>query len=349
MAGLYQTVTLLEVQRKFKALPAFFLQWFNRQINFETDVVAFDKVNVNYRRLAPFVAPNVQGRVLKEKGFSRQGFKPAYVKPKHVVDPNQIIPVQPGEIANQGSLSLAQRRNAVITSLLEQHRAMHENRWEWMACQALTYGYLDVEGEDYPKVRVNFNRDAALTITTDWTVADYKPMDDLVLGRQLVNDKSMSGAVIRDWVFGGDAWAKFWEIHQEELLKLMDKNLRGSDTEVTRLWDGLEGVEYMGRIVGLRGQGEIRIWVNTQKFTAEDDQHEFMFPQNGVLGVSQAVGGVRCFGAIMDKGAGYQALPIYPKNWENEDPSVEYLMSQGAPLMVPADPNSTVLILATLE
>lgn len=351
MAGLYKTTELIQVQRKVKSLPAFFLQWFNRQINFETDQIAFDKVHTNYQDLAPFVAPNVQGRVMKQEGFNRVAFTPAYVKPKHVIDPNQIIPVQPGEIGNAGEKSLAQRRNAVIADLLVRHKTMHENRWEWMACQALTYGYVDVEGEDYPKLRVNFNRDAALTIVTDWSSANANAdgFADIKLARMLANDLSLSGAIVRDWIFGGDAWARFYELHKDELLKLMDKNTRGSETEVTQLWDGLEGVEYIGEIKGLRGQGLIRIWVNTQKYRNEAKQQVYMFPQNAVLGVSSAVDGVRCFGAIMDKGAGYQPLSMFPKMYEEEDPSVEYLLTQGAPLMVPADPNSTVLLLVTLD
>lgn len=348
MSGLFTTYDLVQVQRKHKSLPAFFLQWFNRQINFEEDAIAFDKVSTNYQDLAPFVAPNVQGRVIRTEGFNRVAFKPAYLKPKSVVDPNMIIPVQPGETPARGQMTLAQRRNAVIVDLLGRHKAMHENRWEWMAAKALTYGYVDVEGEDYPKVRVDFNRDPALTITTDWTQPGANPMDDIKAARALVNDKSMSGAVVRDWIFGGDAWAKFWEIHKDELLKLMDTTLRGSDTAVTRLWDGLEGVEYMGEIKGINGAGLIRIFVNTQKFRNAEKQQEYLFPQNAVLGVSQAVDGVRCFGAIMDKRAGFQPVTYFPKNWEEEDPSVEYLMTQGAPLMVPADPNSTVLLLVTL-
>lgn len=30
--------------------------------------------------------------------------------------------------------------------------------------------------------------------------------------------------------------------------------------------------------------------------------------------------------------------------WKNPDPSVTYLMTQGAPLMVPADPNASFLL-----
>ena len=62
------------------------------------------------------------------------------------------------------------------------------------------------------------------------------------------------------------------------------------------------------------------------------------------MGISSAVEGVRCFGAVLDKSAGYQAVDYFPKMWEEEDPSVEYLMTQGAPLMVPSDPNATFML-----
>ncbi|ECK3505599.1 hypothetical protein [Salmonella phage STM1 BHU] len=350
MAGLYTTYQLLEVQRKLKTLPAFFLQWFPRQINFQEDMIAFDKVIQDVTRVAPFVAPNVQGRVIKESGYNTKTFKPAYVKPKHVIDPNMIIPRQPGEALGTGTLSIAQRRDRVIAYLLMKHRAMHENTWEWMAAQAAQYGYVDVQGQDYPLVRVDFGRDAALTMTTDWTASGVTLMDmiaDLRDGQRLVSDKSMSGTVIRDYVFGGDAWDQFVKVGGKELWGkdgLMDSTIRGSETNVTRLWDDVEGVQYMGELVGANGAGRMRIWVNTQKYRDQNDQEQFLMKQKAVMGISSAIEGVRCFGAILDKGAGYQALEYFPKMWDQEDPSVEYLMSQGAPLMVPADPNASFLL-----
>lgn len=350
MAGLYTTYQLLAVQRKLKALPAFFLQWFPRQIAFEEDMIAFDKVIQDITRVAPFVAPNVQGRVIKEEGYSTKTFKPAYVKPKHVIDPNMFIPRQPGEAPGTGSLSIAQRRDRVIAFLLQKHRAMHENTWEWMAAQAAQHGYVDVQGQDYPLVRVDFGRDAALTITTNWAAAGVKLMDmiaDLRDGQRLVSDKSLSGTVVRDYIFGGDAWDQFVKVGGAELWGkdgLMDTNIRGSETNVTRLWDDVEGVQYMGELVGVNGAGRMRIWVNTQKYRDDKNQEQYLMKQKAVMGISQAIEGVRCYGAILDKAAGYQALEYFPKMWEEEDPSVEYLMSQGAPLMVPADPNASFLL-----
>ena len=41
---------------------------------------------------------------------------------------------------------------------------------------------------------------------------------------------------------------------------------------------------------------------------------------------------------------GAQVSGQVKKMWDEEDPSVEYLMTQGAPLMVPADPNASFLL-----
>ncbi len=352
MAGMYETYRLLAVQRKMKQLPAFFLQWFPQQINFQEDWISFDKVFQDVTRVAHYVAPNVEGRVIKEEGWTAMRFKPAYVKPKHVIDPNLIIPVQPGEDRTTGTLSLSQRRDRVIAYLLMKHRAMHENTWEMQAAQAVIDGFVDIEGieGDYPKVRVDFQRDPSLTITTDWTangVTPDKTFADLRAGKKLVNDKSVTSAVVTQYIFGGDAWALFASINKDRLWGqngLMDRNIGGSETSVTRLWDGLEGVEYMGRIAGLNGGGAMEIYVNTQKYRDQANVQKYLFPQNKVMGISTAINGFRCFGAILDKAAGYQALEYFPKMYEQEDPSVEYLLTQGAPLMVPSDPNASFLI-----
>ena len=350
MAGLYETTVLMGVQRKVKSLPAFFLQWFPRQINFEEDQIAFDKVIQDVTRVAPFVAPTAQGRVIKEEGYNTKTFIPAYVKPKQVIDPNMIVPRQPGEALGTGSLSIAQRRDRVIAFLLMKHRAMHENTWEWMAAQATQYGYVDVQGQDYPTKRVDFGRDPALTMTTNWAAPGVTLMDmiaDLRDGQRLVSDKSLSGTVIRDYIFGGDAWDQFVTVGGAELWGkdgIMDSNIRGSESNLTRLWDDVEGVQFMGELVGINGAGRMRIWVNTQKYRDWQNQEQYLMAQKSVMGISSAIDGVKCFGAILDKAAGYQALDYFPKMWDDEDPSVEYLMTQGAPLMVPADPNASFLL-----
>jgi len=347
MAGnIYDTTTLLEVLRVTKAASKFWLTLFPSQINFETEDIAFDKVFTDERMLAPFVVPNVQGRVMGMDGYETLSFKPAYVKPKHVVDPNMVIPRMAGEALGTGSLSIEQRRNAVIVELVRRHRLMHENRWEWLAAKAIIDGKVVIKGEDYPEKLVDFRRDPSLTgVLTGaarWDqVGTAAPMNDLKTKRVAVNN--LCGARVTKHIFGGDAWDMFSA--RIDLRELMDRNKGGYETNVSMLRDGYEGLEYMGVIQGLNGAGRVEAWVNTAKYKdPETGNEEFFLDQKTVVGVSDAVSGVRCFGAIKDKSARYQPLAMFPKNWENEDPSVEYLMTQGAPLMVPKQPNATYSI-----
>lgn len=343
MAGnLYDLTTLLEVLRVQKTPSSFWLQWFPRQINFETQEIAFDKVFGDDRGLAPLVVPNVQGRVLGLDGYETMAFKPAYVKPKHVVDPNMVIERQPGEALATGSMSIEQRRNAVIGEITRRHKVLLQNRNQWLAARAIIDGKVTISGEDYPTTLVDFRRHASLTgVLTGgarWSETTANPLSDLKTMR--INANNRSGARITQHIFGANAWDLFTQ--RVDLKDLMDVRYKGSDTLVTRMDDGYEGVEYMGVIQGLNGAGRIEVWVNTEKYIdPETGDEEFYLDQDTVVGVSPMVQGVRCFGAIKDKKAGYRALEVFMKMWENEDPSVEYLLSQSAPLMVPKQPDAT--------
>lgn len=342
MAGnLYDTTTLLEVSRHVRRISPFWLKWFPRQINFETQDILFDKVYNDERRLAPFVVPNVQGRVLGIEGYESRSFKPAYVKPKHVVDPNMVIERMAGEALGTGSMSLEQRRLAVIGELTRRHAVLLDNREEWLAARALIDGQVTISGEDYPTTLVNFRRHASLTYTLTgaarWSETGADPLGTLKAAKQ--NAYNRSGAKITTHVFGAEAWDLLNA--RVDLKDLMDTNYRGSETTVTRLDDRYEGQEYLGVIQGLNGAGRIECWLDTSKFVNENGAEEFFLNQKTVVGVSPQVQGVRCYGAIKDKRAGLRALPRFPKMWDEEDPSVEYLMTQSAPLMVPKEPDAT--------
>jgi hypothetical protein len=345
MAGnLYDTTTLLSVMSHQKVLQPFWLGFFNQQINFDTEDIAFDRVNSDYRRLAPFVAPNVQGRVQAIRGYDTVSFKPAYVKPKDVVDPNMVIPRQPGEALGTGSLSLDQRRNAVIAEILKQHRTKLTNRNEWLAARALIDGTVTISGEDYPSVTVNFRRDASLsttlTGTARWNQSGATPLTDIKEMKQAAFD--LSGVKITRLIFGATAWEDFTA--RVDLKELMNLNYGGLDTSVTRMYDAYEGQEYLGVIQGIGGGGRIEAWLDTSKYVDEDGNEQYFLDQETVVGVGNAVEGVRCFGAIKDFDARLQPLEVFTKMWRNEDPSVEYLLSQSAPLMVPKRPNATFKI-----
>lgn len=345
MAGnIYDTTTLLSVMSQTKVITPFWLSFFTGQINFDTEDIAFDRVNTDYRRLAPFVAPNVQGRVQGRDGYDTLSFKPAYVKPKDVVDPNMDIVRQPGEALGSGSLTNDQRRNAVIAEILKQHRTKLTNRNEWMAARALIDGAVTISGEDYPTTTVNFRRHSSLSYqlltTARWSETTGLPLTDLQNAKQ--NAFNRSGVKITRMVFGANAWAMF--ATRVDLKAQMDRNFGGLTTEVTRMYDGYEGQEYLGRISGLNNAGLIEAWLDTSKYVDENGAEQYFLDQDTVVGVGNGVEGFRCFGAIKDVKSGLRPLEVFTKMWENDDPSVEYILSQSAPLMVPKRPNATFKI-----
>lgn len=349
--GEFDTATLIEVlYAPAQAVPPqFWLQWFPRAINSTTEEIRFDSEDLNEYRLAPFVAPNVQGRVMRAKGYNVKSFRPAYVKPKHVVDPSRAIPRRAGE-RPLGELTLQQRFDAIVADNLRRERQVIENRWEWMACCAIVDGGVTVSGEDYPTVYVDFGRAAALSIVlagaAKWDQATAKPMTDIAQARKLAFD--LGGAPVNRLVFGLDAWSAFVQDDHPDVQKLLDNLRKGNtaDFNAAGLSNGAP-YEYQGSIAGIAGSGRLDLWTYNGMFDqlkadgSGDYERVPYLDQGTVVGVGTATDGIRCFGAIMDKRANLQALEMFPKQWDVEDPSASYTMTQSAPLMVPLRPNNS--------
>lgn len=343
----YDLATLLEVRRMQKVIAPFWLNFFTRAINFETPYIDFEEVSRKYKRLAPFVAPTAQGRVITTQGSRLKRFSPAYVKPKSVIDPSKVISRQVGETL-YSPMSNEQRRQVVLAEEIREHKTRMQNRNEWLAAAAIINGTVTISGEDYPTQVVDFGRDASLTTTltggAKWDQTTANPLGDILTSRRNVN--KLSGATVPVLIFGANAWDLFatrTKLNDPATGNLLDTNFRGSATDITRILDGFEGAEYVGRVAGRNGQGGFDAIVYTGIYEDDAGAEQPFMNTNDVVGVG-AVDGVRCFGAIMDASAGYRAMEVYMKNWVNQDPSVEYLLSQSAPLMVPGEPNATFRI-----
>lgn len=343
---LYQTADLIEVIRVQRGIDPYWLQNYPRVINSDREEILFDMVTQGTRQLAPFVAPNVQGRIIKEQGYSTKMFKPAYVKPKHVVDPSRAIPRMAGESIG-GQLSQQERYDAVIALNMQLERQMIENRWEWMAAQATILGQVTVAGDDYPSVTVNFGRDASLTETlaagAQWvtTNAGVNPLKDIEDKRRQVN--RLASSTITRLTFGLDAWDAFTSF--QNVRDLLNQFYRGSQTEFnTAVGDGVP-YEFRGVLQGQNGIGRLELYTYSAQYedSASGALTEMM-PANAVVGTGPGLYGAQCFGAIRDRRAGVVPMSMFPKMWDEEDPSVTYTMTQSAPLMVPAQPNGSFVM-----
>lgn len=335
---LYDTNTLIEVISVQKPASTYWLDLcFPRELQFDTQEILFDQIP-EYRNLAPFVAPNVQGRVMRERGFTTKSFRPAYIKPKGVINPFRAIPRRAGEKIT-GSLSLEQRFDAIVAEQMATQRQQVERRWEWMAARAIIDGEVTVAGDDYPSQTVEFGRHTDLTVQLTgadrWSQNTATPLTDLEDLRTA--SFRLAGTAIDRVTMGLTAWGYFTSF--SAVTDLLKADIRGSTTEFNRSIGTGQPFEFRGFLAGQGGVGRLELWTYNDTYHDESDVAQPFLDQNTVVGTGPGISGYRCFGAIQDIGARLQAMSMFPKMWNQEDPSATYAMTQSAPLMVPAQPN----------
>lgn len=343
---LYGTTELIEVQQRLADLPdGFFRRLFPRVITSDREEIMFEKADIDNRKLAPFVAPNVQGRVMRGQGYSAQSVRVAYVKPKHIVDPTKAVARMMGEPL-LGGRTMAQRFDAHVVNNMRLEREAIERRWDWMGCKAAVDGMVTIQGDDYPLRTIDFNRNANLTVqlltTARWSqTGTATPLDDLA---DLVDTSfPLGNAPITDLVFGTTAWRNF--VKNQAVKDLLSTLNRGSSSTFATV-PLIQNANYqpMGFIESPAGR--FNMWRYSNWYSDVDSLgnltvQQFLDP-TVVFGYGPAMDGTAMFGAIMDADANFSAeIEIFPKMWKNQDPSVVYTLSQSAPLMVPLNPDNT--------
>lgn len=335
----YGTGVLLGVLASLENVPITFLRdrFFTTEVRSDKEEILFDVVDKK-RRLAPFVSPLVRGKMMESRGFSTRVFRPAYVKPKGVVKPSDSIKRTAGEKIG-GDLTMAARRDIHIRNHLQEQDEAISMREEVMCSEALRLGQVTVSGEGFPTVVISFGRDAALrevlSGTALWSDASAKPLKYIQEKAVLVRKKS-GGAVVRDVICGVDAFQALLDrISNEERALLLNSQNRGQTTTVQFGPRTAEKVVFQGTI------GQFNFWTYSDTYQDKDGAEQEIFPPQEILLVGSDVEGHRCYGAIHDPRAGLQPLPRFPKNWIEEDPAQELVMTQSAPLMVPLRPNAT--------
>lgn len=336
---LFTTRMMMGVFEEYDAPGTYFLdRYFPRLQTFDTELVDFDVIQKGGAKLAPFVMPTAAGRPVRSKGSVTKTFKPAYVKPMTEVDPNRPFTRRAGERYG-GDLTPAERRSVAIAEILLDHRMQILRRKEFMAGEILRTGMVTVVGEDYPKVVVDFGRDPALTAVLTggnrWGETGVDPIKTLEDKAALTQEKS--GLPATEVTFSPTAWSLFRS--NERVERLLDNRRQVSgDLEMGPIARGgpdKPKERHVGSI------GDFDFWVYND--LAEDDSGSQikLLGDHQVIQAAPQVNGVQAHGAIKDPRAGYQALELFPKNWIDENPSAEWVMTQSAPLVVLPLPNGT--------
>ncbi|CAK8987140.1 Portal protein [Cleaved into: Protein B*] [Durusdinium trenchii] len=340
LMDIYSTTALAGVVRRLRvAQPVILNMFFPNMVVSDEEEIAFD-VEIDKRRVSPFVSPLIAGKVVKSKGFRTDKFQPAYIKDKRIFDPTKPIRRAIGEqVGGDPNMSAAQREAANVALETQDQLEMLTMQEELMAIDAFLDGKTIVDGEGFDAVEVNFGRDAALTKellgAARWGEDGVSPYDDVLDWRRTVRNKS--GAPVTDIVFGETALDHFLADPKTE--KVINTDYAGNTSVIDLAANVGEGAELQGKL-GVTGPN---LWSYSQTYTDDDDNEQDAFNPNAVvMGNRKLTEGTRSYGAIRDPKAGLQAMRYFSKSWDEEDPAVRWLMLQAAPLMVPTRINSTL-------
>jgi hypothetical protein len=348
---LWQSHKLLGVFRDIRPETWYFGQFFGNQLRSNSEWIDFEKLPLKDRRLAPFVKPMGRGTGVFTDKVQGYRFKPANIVVEDAIDPERPLTFQPGidaSTVNSSNLSPTQRLALLKVQMLADMRMAVERRWEWMRARAVIDGKVTVVYKDGSSYLVDFQRASGHTeVRTSgnrWGDSGISILGHIQTIMDTV-DAAPFGGLINRITMGGSVASIVRK--DAEILAHLDINIKGGVHVVDRGLAPTGKIYKFGELfVGGASGHVIELWVNNETYTADNGTQTRYLGANQIIATSggDALNGYECFGRIVDKDAGWEAIPMFPKNFETgERVKVENLSVESAPLFVPINPNTTYL------
>ena len=324
--NLFETRTLTQQVNQMYPIGSFLTDMFFKNVQNPTaehiDVV----IKKGKRRIAPFVSPKVQGKVVTSLGKTVHTYKPGYIKDKRIFDYMDGTTAQ--NVFYADNMSETQRLALRISEDLSDQTDMISRRIEVMVSEALTTGAVSIVGDGIDDV-VDFGMDGThkvtLTGTALWTDENSDPRANVLTWRDKIQeDSGLSPDVI---IMGKEACAAYVN-HAKVKDTLSNRRIDMGIIEPKNL---PKGVTYYGYD---REAGVDIYRYNEWYYDEETQQNVAIMPVDKVILASTNAETVLAFGMIKDLKALY-ATRYFTKSWEEEDPSIRYLLTQSAPLCIP--------------
>ncbi len=336
----YTTAELVQVVPNLKTSQNFLLdRYFGNIIEYDTEEVAID-IDVGLRRMSPFVSPLVEGKLVEQRKWITNKFKPAYIKDKRAPDVRKPVRRAIGERIGGGEFTAEERMMANIQFEMEDQVDMVNRRLEWMAASALTTGTVTIAGDGFQTAVIDFGRSSTLTIaltgSNKWGSTLNAAGRDTNIAGQIDAFGSrilkLSGAVASDIIFTNSSWARF----------LQAEGVQGAIQYPTLAVDGnslnpgsqiKKGAIYKGK------WGQYDLWLYNDWYIDSSNVEQPMLADGSILMTGPELLGTRAFGMIMDPSFSYKAMAYAPKTWIQQDPAQQIMMMQSAPLVIPSRVN----------
>jgi hypothetical protein len=339
----YDTVKLISVVPNLKIAQTFLVDTFFPGVKMSDDEFVAIDVDVGLRRMAPFVSPLVEGKLVEQRRYQTNLFKPAYIKDKRAPDLRKPIRRMIGEQIT-GNSSASERFMANLQAEMEDQIQILKRRMEWMAAQALQFGTVTIAGDGFETQIVDFGRDPSLTVTltgsAQWGVtANFDsqgrdPVPTTTIEAVQRNVLKKSGAKLTDIIFTTTPWLLFLNARGVYGTVLYDKFNSYANSANPGPQQAL-GAVWKGK------WGNFDLWeYNDWYIDGTTNIETPMLADGTVLFCGQDIMGTQAFGVILDPRLGYVAMPFAPKTWIMEDPAQQLMMMQSSPIVIPERPNA---------
>lgn len=329
--------------------------YFNRSPHFSKNrEIHFGEIE-GARAMAPFALPSSMGvPIFKDRGAALKSFTPGYIKLLDAVRPEDATTMTPDELLEGKELDMDSRFNIRTAEISRQHLTAIYRTWDWMCARAAIDGKLTVkyqleQGQSFPEVTIDFDRDPNLTVGfgsgLDWADPDADMFGDI---QDWIDSGRAAkfGGNFNTMIVGRNVAPKFQS--NKSILEKLDTNMRGG--EGTTMVRGLQfygedanAPTYLCTLGGNGGAVQVYTYQD-QQIDSDGNLIEVLDP-NDVFMSAPGVDGVMAFGAIYDlkaMGSGNGArTDIFQKQYEQENPSQLNMLSQSAPIAIPENTNRT--------
>lgn len=218
------TAVLLAAYKEQKA-PSTFLQsrYFPDGTVFTTAQVLVEYKDGN-QKLAPFVSPEVGGKVVRREGYQANAYKPGLIAPKRALTIDNLTQKGFGE-ALYGELTPAERAVKITADDLTEMDEMIVRRHAQMCAQVMQENALTMNhyGDDNKIIDVkkieyfNEQNDAVYTVSAKWNTADADILAEVAAITKLLTKR---GLPAQDVIMGYEAADAF--LNNEKIQKLLD-------------------------------------------------------------------------------------------------------------------------------
>ena len=305
---------------------------------FSTEYVEID-VKKGKRRLAPFVRPNEESKLIERIGYKTRTYKPPYLKPKMITTAADILKRPEGQNPYQKSEAKLQRAAKQLGKDILTMWESIQRSIEKMAAEAVMDGLVNIIGDGIDE-KMDFLRNPNHTISLAgadlWTDPASDPLNDIRTWKRMILQATGYRANVA--ILGTDVYKAF-ERH-EGVRKILDNRRINNVVEVDRKNEGLpDGVEWVGRAEGVDFYTYDEWYIDNTTGT-----EELLIPANKlVLGATKEEVSTRFFGAIQDDEA---LVPVayFPTSWKEKDPPRRFVMLQSAPLPALHEPDAFIAV-----